>query len=323
MEKVGLVFYQIYIHNRGKPKQSHVVDSIPHKEKDLLAVVDTFFKSHLPKYEATQIDVKSKEFSQRVFVEDDYKLTVRNIDGTLRHGDEGYSSSLFDKKTGKKSFDRLPQHVELMPFVFLGDFTSGKKSAIMCFQTFGIHSVAGKVTDMLQSFLQKIYEPDLMIKINVIQVGAVAIKKYIKDGKVKNIIATKYVPVKDIADDGCEDVRYEANISPNKRGIGFRKSLNKIFSDYLDKKVSSDKAFFKSVGDLISVDLSDFRDMECIIDLNGVKRKIDIKDISKSATKFDVSENVVEGNNGHPTKLSVELAAKEIISNSIRKLISS
>jgi hypothetical protein len=319
-QKVGLTFYELTVHEKGKPKELKILNKLSKKHPDIFEQVKNFLKT-LPAYNEKKLDVKKKVTLSKVFLEGKLNETDRQISGLLRHGHDGYSSTFFDTTSGAQMFKRKPQHVELMPFYFLGDFELGKKSGILCFQTFGINSVGGSVRDKLEAYLNKLYDPEYKVCIRVIQVGVPAVSGYLKNGKVKEVTATRYYVPADNASDGSEDIKCSYVVSPRKRGSRFLPTLNNIFSAHLKSGKKPNEALFKGVGEFLSINISDFNKLEFVVDLAGKERKIDLWDLSKSATKFDITEDVTRQNDGHPTFDSVNKEANDILEETVRKII--
>jgi hypothetical protein len=320
-QKVGLTFYELTVHTKGKPKDRQVLNQLTKKNPDIYEEVKRFFNA-LPVYKASKLDLKNKDTQKKVFLEGKLEASDRQIKGLVRHGQDGFSSTFFDLSSGAKSFEREPHHVELMPFCIFGDFETGKKSAILAFQTFGIYSVGGKIRDRLEDFLNKIYDPQYRVNVRVIQVGVSAISRYLKDGKVKDITATRYYIPNDQASDNSEDIKYSITLSPRKRGARFLPTLNNIFKQHIQSKQPPNSALFKSIGEFFSIDLSDFNELEFLVDLGGVYRKVDLWDVSKSATKFDITDDIKRKADGHPTFSSVNIAANDILVNTVKKVVS-
>lgn len=317
MEKICLSFYELVVYPRRKTKETQILGNLAHASSDIFQEMQRFFDT-IPKYNPSKIDVQAA-LVENVFAEV-VKPNGRHISGTLRHGSKGFQSSFYDK-TGRKSFERTPHHLELMPFYFLVDVPANTKSGLLCFQSFGPHSVCGKVRDALQEYLGAIYGPDYTVKIQFLYIGVIDAKRFLKQGRVKSIAAIKHFAAADVASDNSKKVKCVMNFEPVKRGAVFKKSLNEALIGLSAVLVPKRDEVISTVQEFLSVDLSDVLDLEFKVKLGEETRKIDLNDLSKSATRIDISQQVSRESTGHPNFSSIDALAKNILLRDIRSII--
>lgn len=319
MSTISLSFYEITFRIKRK-KQLKELDHLEGKEKDLLKSVYEFF-SDLPAFKPDLVPTR-KQVSKSLFIERLDSIRHRQISGTVRTGDDGFGSEFFDGKSGKREFTRKTTHVELMPFYFLFDLPPQSKKAILAVQSFAVYGMGIKMRLQLLQHL-RLHYPDYVVNINVILVGGLYIDKYIRDGELVEIEATRYVKKGDFASDYAEGIKCEYHISPVKKTRDFGEPIKKLLKKAQHNNKANLHTIYKEVSHLLSVGIPDDIDnMRFEISLDGRRRKIDLSDITKCATKFDITGEVTTiAATGHPEFTSIDRIAKNMTKNDIRNLI--
>ena len=267
------------------------------------------------------MQISSSDRFNNLFLEDAKAAKAnRQLAGIIRSGETGYASELFDSETGDKNYDRKPDDIELMPFYFLFDMPTGKKTAIIALQTFGLFGIATKLKAQLKKYLSAFY-PKYTVQLRVIHIGGLFMEKYVNQGNIKTIEGTEYFQPSDSASDSSKEIKCTHIYSPVKRGGYFARGLNTALMNYFKKQQYDQNSVVHSIKELIATDLPDVNELRFEIDVMGTRRKLDLSDLSKTATRYDITDDVSIDASGHPRYESAHGLAKDIVSNDIRKLI--
>lgn len=319
MTAISLSFYEIKIHLPRKRKEVKKLDHLEGSNSDLLPTLHSFF-SKLPQFDPNKVDILKGEDWSNLFLERVTSIKDRQFSGIIRTGDDGIGSDLFSGKNGKKEFTRDKHHIEMMPFYFLVDIPVNSKKAILSFQTFGVHGISTKLNSQIRDFLQKIYAPKYSVKLRVIHIGNLYLDKIFKDGKLHQIEATKYYTGGDIASVYEGGIKCSYSLSPIKRGLNFKDGMKRIFSR--KDEAANVKTMYREVKEILAVELpGKIDEMKIEVSFGGKRRKIDLEDRTKFATKFDIENDVLKDKTGHPVFSSIDAIAKEIVEQDIRSLI--
>ena len=316
---ISLGFYTIRAHKRG-----HRDKNVELQSQNLSNNLDVYFKSLAkfdPDYKHEKEQKKKENNTQDkkpklIFLENDvYSFNKNRIKGRIRAGEGGISSDIVDSETGKRKLKRKIEDVEILPFYFEIDIPEKKGIPLLAIQRLGVYGVASQITSGLRKNLATQY-PELTIEINPVFVGSLYLDKYVSNGEIKEIEVIKHEIPKDTAT-GIKGVRqkYTITLTPEKRGesLGF---LNKYFS----KDTYDSKNVIKNVISAFELNI-EAEELKVQIELNGKKRTIDVGNIERFATHYDISDDVVRDENEHPQLSSIDGITQEIIANDIRKII--
>ena len=177
-------------------------------------------------------------------------------------------------------------------------------------------------------YLKNIYT-DYTVKHDAIHLGSIFFGNIIENGEVREIEAVSFRKVQDRASSNEEKIKVTMSYGVSKRG-GFLRAITNIIRDrssaIMEAGVASSlsQELVTNVKKLLSISLPEdetISELSATIVCNGTSRKIDLGNIYKFATRYDVTHLVKMGKDKHPLFESINNAVKDILENDIRSLI--
>jgi hypothetical protein len=232
----------------------------------------------------------------------------RSIRGRMETGDYGYESEIVDAKRGLTAYRRKTTDAELLPFYFLLWLPSGQDSGIVLLQRFGLLGIRRVFKDYLEQYVRDNCGP-FTLELNPL-VPEDLIDELVEKGEILRVTyRTKKLP-KDIAD------VFDARRFPDAKGyaefaIVAKKGYHLLMGRYIKRLIRRPDR----VGRLLEI--SEFEDAQVRVKfrMNGEVRTIDLSDLMKLRSYYDVSDRVVIGWDGHPTPQSIEQTALSLLAD--------
>lgn len=280
-QKIGCVANIFRFSTISKNPISYKIDKLP---INLFETVDEILRTHLPTQKNDLIPLETGLQCQFYISKKDLLLAPKRdfISGYIIAGNNGIDSEII-KPTSQSSYHRSVNDVELIKLHFLFHLAPNKQNAILLTQTLGVNSITRPFVNALLRKFREIYaSQQINVEQENITLRTRSMKEYIKNGKIKRITATNFKQTSNISASNTSQARCELNISPVKTGA-FSSDVNDILLEQ-DK----DKALIK-IKNLTGIDLYDFEDLKCAIQVGKTQRVIDVMHPENSVLRFDLS----------------------------------
>jgi hypothetical protein len=230
------------------------------------------------------------------------KVDGRQISGIVETGDYGYSSELYDTEKKQLAYHRKPADADLKPFFYLFDLPKGQTRGLVVLQRFKTFGIRGLLAGDFSKYFEKHY-PNSSVHIEPI-VHPKIWQQFADGGSATKIRLRKF----NIPQDICDMMKH--GIKPDDGYVEY---------SIIAKKGNTFNVLKKMLGgnpkELLMLEAPDFKPDKTLVEvtLNGRKRTLDIADITKLRTYFDVTEDVKIAKNGHPEFDSILEISKGIL----------
>lgn len=319
-------FYRIYFHPPREIAERQYIDNLTGAEPVAMNSIKSFFEE-LPIFGERTI-LQDGETMISIY-HDDTKCqsSEEQISGILQAGEDGFSSEIHDGQSGEHRLSRTPDDIEFMPFYYLVDGKAGARDLILGLQHFGGYGISTKFIPQIRSYLKLLY-PDYVIKLDAIHLGPIFFDGIMKNGIVREIEAVSFIKTTDKASKKYGDIKVTTSYGPSKRGGFLPQAITNIVKKESSAILNADNnkelqnKLISEVRKLLSIKLEeDISDLSATMICNGTVRKIDLGNIYKFATRYDITDSIKTGENRHPIFDSIDKTAKEILEKDIRSLI--
>lgn len=297
---------------------------------DLVGVIKGYFNNMLKK---GRVDKKGKSL---FIVEDIIENKAMKLSGTIKTGNYGYESEMYDTKNNlnlknsqeeniivenlKKIYTKPKEYAEVLPFIF--DFNlkdNGNKKLYLALQRFGQYGIKTLLEKELNLFLREHYSEykNLFIKIHDL-VSEKIIREYYQKEGIRAITLKRYRVPEDIADilrnNGAlpEDYKVEYTIKPIKRNgkIPFLKNIFNFFC--------SEKKNIKNIIEITKNKELMYDDISAELIVDGKIKKVDFSNFQKFKV-YEIVE-VDRENNGHPNKKQLLEKMDDLLKETISRI---
>jgi hypothetical protein len=290
MSNISVATYSISVSKRFSRAREPISNF---DNADLLDVILRFLK-------ARKSPVNDEETKHLIRMGDP-KIEGRQICGLVETGDYGYSSEGFDTEKEKVSYHRRPMDADLKPFFYLFDLPKDETRGLIALQRFKTFGIRKLLMGDFAVYFQKLH-PEYSVRTEPI-LHPKLLKQFTDDGTATKIRLRKFHIPKDVCDAmnnriKPEDGYVEYSIIAKKGG-----SFNKI------------KDLFGANSQLFTVEPGGFTPDKALVEvtLNGRKRTLDISDLNKLRTYFDITGEVEMSASGHPKFESIRDISKGIL----------
>jgi len=291
-KKIGLIPYALRLWNK-EDSQYYVTNRLPN---------NTTLQDHICAYLTDRHTQKSVlNAIQSAIRVDQHRASGNSVEGVIKCGDYGFSADLENLHTGRQ-FHRGIDDCEYLPFFFRFLFKNGQNEAIVLLQRFGVHGIKTILENDCADFIEA-RVPDSRLSIHPI-VSVEYIRRYLGGG-IKRIRYVKFSVPADVADDIGVDDHIENNASM-ELSIKAKKSRNLEIPDWM-------RAGQISLSNAIEISGVQYDDVKLEIDIDGIKKTVDLADLRKFNMSLDVTEDVQIGNDGHPTFEGMQQAADGVM----------
>lgn len=325
--KITMSFYRIYFHPPRDTAERQYIDQLTGHEPQAVIVLQNFFAG-LPVFEERGNLNAGDRMGEIYHDVGKQSITVSQISGILQVGEDGFASEIHDGQSGAHLLSRTPEHIEFMPFYYLIDAPAGRKDIVIGIQHFGSHGISSKFLPLMMSYLKTSY-PDYTVKHDTIHLGPIFFGSIMANGEVREIEAVSFKQISDRASTNEEKIKVTRAYGPVKRGS----FLPRAVTDLIRTRSSAIMAapdghelsqdLVTEVKELLSIRLPDnetITELSATIVCNGTSRKIDLGNIYKFATRYDMN-HVERGIDRHPMFDSIDEESKRILEDDIRPLI--
>lgn len=325
--KIAMSFYRVYFHPPRDTAERQYIDQLTGTEPRAVIVLRRFF-DNLPIF-AERSALRTGERMNPVYHDVAKQLvTDEQISGILQVGEDGLASEIHNGQSGEHLLSRTPEDIEFMPFYYLVDASAGKKDMIIGIQHFGAHGISSKFLPLMMHSLKSAY-PDYTVKYDSIHLGPIFFGNIIANGQVREIEAVSFKQISDRASRNEERIKVTRAYGAFKRGGFLPSSVTDLIRTRSTAIMTASdghelsQVLATEVRNLLSINLPDdetITELSATIICNGTSRKIDLGNIYKFATRYDM-DHVERGADKQPIFNSIDFEAKKILENDIRPLI--
>lgn len=228
------------------------------------------------------------------------------ISALIKTGEYGAEGDIFHKTQKKVTHKKTKEEADLMPFFFLADHLSSEQDGVMLFQRFRNLGVKEAIRNYIVEELNK-DAPTLRFRLNTVT-PARAIEELAQRAQIKTIILSRKGGKSDIADAYLSDGKIELSRvgAVEVQIVAKRESYLASLKEVLSKNGSI------NTGLLLS-NFENFDSIKIQATIDGKVRTFDASGIETMINHVDVTSEITFGENGHPTELSIESAAKSLL----------
>ena len=314
---VSFAFYTLSAYEKrqiGKPinlQEENVAD-------DLNRILSSF-STYDSSYSGKDTSNSANDNSKLMFLEQDtYTYSSDRIEGRLRAGEGGLASDIVDGYTGKLKAERLPKDVEVIPFYF--DINIPERGTIIiALQRFGVYAMASGFRKKILHDLNLLH-PEWTFKIMPIFVGDLYLDKYISDGKIKKIEVLKSEIPRDRGTK-VKKIKQTSKITLTPERGGSFGDIKDLFPNSDSRDDLKRSEIIKRIHTMYELDVGEDCEIKVKIELGKNIRTVEVGNLDRFATFFDISDDVLRDDDGHPVLTSISDISNRVINEDIRSII--
>ncbi len=230
----------------------------------------------------------------------------RTLSGIIETGEYGYESNLYNIENYSISYVRQTNEAEMMPFYFIIAFPPGENEGLIVLQRFGQNGIKTFFHQQFSMFVST-YIPNISVEINQL-IPETLLSRYLRDGEISTIKFIKLgIPrtIEDRYDHPHEEFQGKTEVKISVKRPGFL-PVKDLIREFLNGQIAINH--FLELRE-INFEYDNVK-VELVID--GKHRVIDLSNLGKINAYFDVTQEVVIGNNGHPIFNSIDTVAKTL-----------
>jgi len=299
MASTSLACYTLRVRKRGE--KTYLDASKFTEQGDLNIVLETYLKRWT--------NYNSDDNKKQVINLKKIQRTSAFCDGIIETGQWGYESTLLDIAQKKVTHKRKTTEAEMLPFFFLYGFQKGKKEGLLILERFGAIGIRKLLSDFLNDEFQKQF-PDFLLDINPLVVEEVA-KEYLEKGQIIRLSFVSHKIPKDIADMVAKGS--EEEISSTELVIHAKRRCALPFNSQLIKLLGGKKSVFELKS-------FDYDSVRVKVRNNGSTRTIDMENLARLRSYFNIEDGVKKDKSGHPEFESIERESGVLFNEMKRRL---
>lgn len=213
--------------------------------------------------------------------------------GLIYYGSTGYESDIIDKETRKLQYQRKVSDIDIIPLYYCIWVPDYGDYGLLALQTFGLRSCVGRFQTAFESGFRSIFDGYRLAMKPVIPAELASYK----NAEVKTFSLLKHDYSSDAAENqlGNPGELVDLNVSFNAQRRATLGTLQ-TFTNRLKLTGERDALQYNNV---------EFDEAVAWVSIGGKRRKVTIVGASRNAGKFDLTENVARGANGHPKLESI------------------
>lgn len=231
-------------------------------------------------------------------------IKERKIKGSIKYGTFGFSSDIVETETGELTYPKVESEADLFPYYFQAFIPEGRDEGILLTQNIGVTGIYSVFRNAVVRRFNKSF-PKYRMHLNQL-IPEDIIDRLLSGGPVASLAFVKFgIPknLEDAIDQPHTEKKFRTELVVSAKG-GFG---NKIKS--LVRKAS--KKNQKKIVEIIGFEY-DFT--KAVIDLGGGKtRTINLLDLSRIRPKYELSDEVEFGLDGHPTSKTLDAFADDLM----------
>lgn len=230
----------------------------------------------------------------------------RILNSIIETGEYGYESNLCDINNGSVSHKRQIHEAEMMPFYFLISLPRNVDEGIIIlqrFKQFGIRKIL--LEDFNNYFTSQC--PNFSIETNPL-IPEQLVSQYLHDGRITKIRFIRFNIPKDIADaydtqDHVEEGGYTELIASAKRNK-YLPIFGRI-QEFLNGN--------RELRRIIELQNFEYDTVKVEVEINKNHRTIDLANLHKIRAYYDITEEVLISDSGHPSFDSIDNVAMRLL----------
>lgn len=292
---IGLRGYVITAHKKGDRTE------VPFSAKVFNVAPPEFFTRFVAGHAAV---IQNAEKERSWYFEEIKSDGIGNSKGYTNYGTFGFESNFVDRKTKKKNYRRKVDDIEEIPLFYELWWPQKKSFCFAVFQSFQGRSCIGLVMNQAQEEFSAL-NPGFMLKYQKLlpsEGGSLYSK-----APVKRLRLIKRNAPQDLTD------RYLGKRVPDKVNFEVRLSTNR--NKMLGLLGDITGALNKSDGGLFVHDGIEFTEAYADVKIGGKYRPVGVLGNDKNAGVIDITEDIVRGDDGHPTFESLAKQCDNILSD--------
>lgn len=274
-------------------------------QNDFLTFFQDYIKSFDQQLELNEDQKKSLKLDSETL---SFSASERTISGVIESGDYGYTSTGFNIKTGKKSYDRTVDDTEIKLFYFLIYMPKGKGMGFVILQRIGVFGINSVFKRHLYSFFESRFGN---LKLDLDQfVSKELARAFVERGNIKEVTLIKNNLPADIAEK--IDMRgYSKEIKSLELKIKAKSRLN--INDKAAEYMNDPNAAFFEVEALKNLGFDGDHKIKVKSSFNGNTRTIELTETGQIRPYYDVDTDIEKSADGHPIFESIDEVAKDLI----------
>ncbi len=230
--------------------------------------------------------------------------TDRITKGIIETGEYGYESSIVDIQKDTETYRRKIYEAEMLPFYFNVVLPKNSNEGLICFQRLGQHGIKTSFFTAFSSYFIDSH-PNYRIEFNQL-VAQQMLTKLISEGFIRKVRLIQFGVPKDIEDLFDEPQKEEAGttemvISAKRNGqLPLIPRLKEVLVGQ------------RRVTNFVELEGFDYQRVKVEFVINGKHRIVDLSQLDDLNALYDITQDIVIGQNGHPTFESIDRVAQEI-----------
>ncbi|MFB0874256.1 MULTISPECIES: hypothetical protein [unclassified Sphingobium] len=278
---IGLRGYLITAHKKGDRAL------VPFGAKEFNVAPPQFFTNFVAGHASV---VQNAEKERSWYFEEHESDGVGNSKGYTHYGTFGFESNFVDSKTKEKNYRRKVDDIEEIPLFYELWWPEKKNFCFAAFQSFQGRSCIGLVMDQAQEEFAAL-NPGYVLKYQKL-LPSEGSSLYSK-APVKRLRLIKRNAPQDVTD------RYLGKRVPDKVNFEVRLSTNR--NKVLGSFGEITGALKKSDAGLVLHDGIEFTEAYADVKIGGKYRPVGVFGSDTNAGVIDITEDIVRGDDGHPT----------------------
>jgi hypothetical protein len=292
---IGLRGYLITAHKKGDR------ELVPFSASEFNVAPPQFFKRFVAGHTSV---LQNAEKERSWYFEEHESDGVGNSKGYTHYGTFGFESNFVDSKTKEKNYRRKVNDIEEIPLFYELWWPEKKNFCFAAFQSFQGRSCIGLVMDQAQEEFAAL-NPGYVLKYQKL-LPSEGSSLYSK-APVKRLRLIKRNAPQDVTD------RYLGKRVPDKVNFEVRLSTNR--NKVLGSFGEIIGALRKSDAGLVLHDGIEFTEAYADVKIGGKYRPVGVFGSDTNAGVIDITEDIIRGEDGHPTFASLVQQCDNILSD--------
>lgn len=281
---IGLHIYSLTLHKTQKPEKVPLTETGTGSE--IKRCLPQFTEHYSQQYDG------GNDAARTWFL--DVREELENVsEGLIMYGSSGFESDIVDRNTKQLNYQRKVTDVDVIPLYYKIWVPNEGEYGLMALQTFGLRSCVGRFQEAFRSFF-KAKNDGLRIIFTPIVPNNLP---NFSSGEVKKLSLIKHDYSTDTAENqlGSRDELVDLDVTfraKPKGSLGILSEFNRRVGRNNGKEVLTYKD-------------TEFDEATAEVQIGKRRRRVTLIGVSKNSGKFDLTQDVVRGANGHPEFSSI------------------
>lgn len=234
-----------------------------------------------------------------------YLNTARIIKGIVDTGDYGYESSIVDVNNDQETYHRHTNDAEMLPFYYNIILPRNTNEGLIAVQRLGQRGIKTAFHNAFSVFFNH-RNPEYRVEFNEIIPDQV-LAKLMEDGFIQKVRLIRFGVPKDIED--LYDNAQREQLGTTELVISARRNGNLPLLPRLREFLIGARL----VTNIVEIENYEYNEVKIEFVINKKHRIINLSELDKINSFYDITEDVVRGENGHPTFESIDAVAESIL----------